>query len=81
MNQKTMENFNWMENPFSFKIMPELFVGYNNDVSRITSGIRLRLKRLVKICARKTSTPTKAITWATLCTGSYSITQSRIRVA
>jgi type II secretory pathway predicted ATPase ExeA len=37
--QKALENFNWDANPFSFKIIPEFFVGYVNDVSRIKRGL------------------------------------------
>lgn len=37
--QKALKNFNWSANPFSFKIIPELFVGYIDDVRRIKTGL------------------------------------------
>lgn len=32
--------FDWGSNPFSFKILPELFVGYGDEVSTLETGIR-----------------------------------------
>jgi len=31
--------FNWQSNPFAFKIQPELFVGHNDEVHKIMSGM------------------------------------------
>lgn len=34
-----MKLFNWQENPFTFRIMPDLFVGYRPEIDRIVSGL------------------------------------------
>ncbi len=31
--------FNWQENPFTFRIMPDLFVGYRPEIENIVSGL------------------------------------------
>ena len=33
------KNFGWNFNPFSFKIIPELFTGYEQDVNRLYNGV------------------------------------------
>ncbi len=33
--ERYMKVFNWKENPFNFKILPELFVGYNKEVNKL----------------------------------------------
>lgn len=35
-----MKMFGWNENPFNFKIMPDLFVGHAKEAERLASGIR-----------------------------------------
>lgn len=37
--EKAKEMFNWDSNPFSFKILPDLFVGYEKEVNEISMGI------------------------------------------
>jgi len=37
--QRALENFKWHSNPFSFNIIPELFVGYSGDINRIKNGL------------------------------------------
>ncbi|MEE9322946.1 MAG: AAA family ATPase [Candidatus Aenigmarchaeota archaeon] len=39
-NEKYMKMFSWEENPFSFKILPDLFVGYMNEMERISVSIQ-----------------------------------------
>ena len=39
MVQQAEGAFKWEENPFSFKILPDLFVGYSNEVDEIMRGI------------------------------------------
>lgn len=39
MESKITKLFKWKENPFTFKILPELFVGYNNEVSKILHSL------------------------------------------
>ncbi|MCK5023175.1 MAG: AAA family ATPase [Candidatus Aenigmarchaeota archaeon] len=40
LSESYMEMFNWDENPFSFKIMPNLFVGYMDETDVLYSGIK-----------------------------------------
>ncbi len=37
--EKAKKMFGWDSNPFSFKILPDLFVGYEKEVNKISSGI------------------------------------------
>jgi len=37
--EKAKKMFDWDSNPFSFKILPDLFVGYEKEVDRISAGI------------------------------------------
>ncbi len=39
LNSAYTKNFGWRSNPFSFKIVPELFVGYQKEVSTIFNGV------------------------------------------
>ncbi len=39
MNEKTIEVFNWQSNPFAFKIMPDVFVGYENEREKVYSAL------------------------------------------
>jgi type II secretory pathway predicted ATPase ExeA len=39
VNEKMKELFSWESNPFTFQIIPELFVGYGDDVSKMSNGI------------------------------------------
>ncbi len=39
-NERYVKIFNWRENPFSFKILPDLFVGYMKETERILTGIQ-----------------------------------------
>jgi len=39
MEAKLQQMFQWRGNPFSFRIMPELFVGHNIEVERIINGM------------------------------------------
>jgi len=39
MNSSVKEVFNWASNPFNFKILPDLFVGYGNEIESIFSGL------------------------------------------
>ncbi len=39
MTEALKELFGWSGNPFMFRIMPELFVGYSEEVSKLASGI------------------------------------------
>ncbi|MBN2101858.1 MAG: AAA family ATPase [Candidatus Aenigmarchaeota archaeon] len=32
--------FGWNENPFTFKILPDIFIGYENEIQSILSGIK-----------------------------------------
>jgi type II secretory pathway predicted ATPase ExeA len=40
LNEKYVKLFNWKENPFSFKILPNLFVGYMKETENILDNIR-----------------------------------------
>ncbi len=37
--EKYMELFNWKSNPFTFNILPELFVGYGSELNKITYSL------------------------------------------
>ena len=37
--EKAKKMFDWDSNPFSFKILPDLFVGYEKELGNISSGI------------------------------------------
>ncbi|UCC91474.1 MAG: AAA family ATPase [Candidatus Aenigmatarchaeota archaeon] len=39
-NEKYMNMFSWKENPFSFKILPDLFVGYLKEMEKIYTSIQ-----------------------------------------
>ncbi len=39
-NEKYMNMFRWKENPFSFKILPDLFVGYMKEMEKIHTSIQ-----------------------------------------
>ena len=39
LNEKHVNIFNWQENPFSFKILPELFVGYVDETEKLFASI------------------------------------------
>ena len=39
MDKKAEELFNWQSNPFSFKILPEFFVGYENEFNLMRNGL------------------------------------------
>jgi len=39
-DEKTVKLFGWESNPFTFKILPELFVGYDGELNRIIEGLR-----------------------------------------
>ncbi len=38
-SESYMKIFNWRENPFSFKILPNLFVGYGKEIEKISKSI------------------------------------------
>jgi type II secretory pathway predicted ATPase ExeA len=38
-NEKTVKLFGWETNPFTFRIMPDIFVGYNQEVDNIVDGL------------------------------------------
>ena len=40
LSEKYMNMFSWKENPFSFKILPDLFVGYLKEMERISTSIQ-----------------------------------------
>ena len=40
LHERYVNLFNWRENPFSFKILPDLFVGYGEEVDRIVNTIK-----------------------------------------
>jgi len=40
LNEKYVKLFKWHENPFSFKIMPDLFVGYMKEIETIMESIK-----------------------------------------
>ena len=40
MQENGLGVFKWAENPFSFKIIPELFVGYTNEANEIINGLQ-----------------------------------------
>ena len=39
MRNSMFESFGWGDNPFTFNIMPELFVGYNKEVDNILHSV------------------------------------------
>lgn len=39
LNERYMKMYKWRENPFSFKILPDLFVGYMNESKKISSAV------------------------------------------
>ncbi|MEM2954875.1 MAG: AAA family ATPase [Candidatus Nanoarchaeia archaeon] len=39
LNEKYMKMFGWRENPFNFKILPELLVGYNKQIEKLMNSI------------------------------------------
>ncbi len=39
INAAYLSNFGWRTNPFSFRIIPELFTGYANEISTILNGV------------------------------------------
>lgn len=39
MDEKSVKLFGWESNPFTFRISPELFVGYENEAGRIMQGM------------------------------------------
>ncbi len=39
MNERLMKLFNWERNPFTFQIIPELFVGYEKEMNKIVEGL------------------------------------------
>jgi type II secretory pathway predicted ATPase ExeA/predicted transcriptional regulator len=39
MNEKTIKIFNWQSNPFTFKIIPDVFVGYESEREKIYSAL------------------------------------------
>lgn len=39
-NENYMKTFKWKENPFSFKILPNLFVGYSREKEKLLSAIQ-----------------------------------------
>jgi len=41
MNNGDFRTFEWQANPFTFNIMPELFVGYNKEVDSILHSVNL----------------------------------------
>ena len=40
LSEKYMNVFSWKENPFNFKILPDLFVGYLKEMKRISTSIQ-----------------------------------------
>ncbi len=38
--ENTLTLFNWKSNPFSFKIVPDIFTGYVDDVNKIMGGVQ-----------------------------------------
>ena len=40
MDSAMREVFHWEYNPFSFKILPDIFVGYSSEVDTLVTGIR-----------------------------------------
>jgi type II secretory pathway predicted ATPase ExeA len=41
MDDGTFGQFGWQDNPFTFNIMPELFVGYSNEVDNILHSVNI----------------------------------------
>lgn len=39
LSEMYMKKFNWKQNPFNFKILPDLFVGYMKEVEMISNSI------------------------------------------
>ena len=44
MDNGAFGSFGWKDNPFTFNIMPELFVGYNNEVDNILHSVNMSEK-------------------------------------
>jgi len=40
LDEKYMKMFKWNENPFNFKIMPDLFVGHGKEMEKLASGLK-----------------------------------------
>ncbi len=40
LDEKNMKIFKWKENPFNFRIMPELFVGYIRETEKLAKSIQ-----------------------------------------
>lgn len=40
LDEKYMKIFGWKENPFNFKIIPNLFVGHGKEIERLAAGIQ-----------------------------------------
>jgi len=40
LDEKYMKVFNWKENPFSFKILPDLIVGYSRETEKLSTSIQ-----------------------------------------
>jgi type II secretory pathway predicted ATPase ExeA len=38
-SEKTVKMFNWESNPFTFKILPDFFVGYSKEVNTLYNGM------------------------------------------
>ncbi|MCK4496878.1 MAG: hypothetical protein KAU24_01685, partial [Candidatus Aenigmarchaeota archaeon] len=38
-DEKTVKLFGWKSNPFTFRILPDLFVGYDGEVNKIIEGL------------------------------------------
>jgi type II secretory pathway predicted ATPase ExeA len=40
MDEKSMKIFNWDENPFIFRILPDLFVGHGKEAEKLVSAVQ-----------------------------------------
>ena len=40
LNERYVKLFRWKDNPFSFKIMPDLFVGYSRETEKLANSIQ-----------------------------------------
>ncbi len=49
LDEKYVKLFKWRDNPFSFRILPQLFVGYPKEIEKIVNGIKNRDKILLLI--------------------------------
>jgi len=49
LDEKYVKLFKWSDNPFSFRILPQLFVGYPKEIDNIVNGIKNRNKILLLI--------------------------------